>query len=75
MPKEKNKKYTPLFLYKNSPFYQYCKNANVMKLLEYFNDPEDCTPKFWNQLARMGRAGVPLKINKFFLDYVKFLWK
>ncbi|CAI2190875.1 17376_t:CDS:2, partial [Funneliformis geosporum] len=48
MPKEKNKKYTSLVLYKNSPFYQYCKNANVMELLEYFNDPEDCTPKFWN---------------------------
>ncbi|CAB4491852.1 unnamed protein product [Rhizophagus irregularis] len=56
IPKEKNQKYTPLILYKNSPFYQYCKNANVMELLGYFNDPEDCTPKFWNQLARMGRA-------------------
>ncbi len=29
-----------------------------MELLGYFNDPEDCTPKFWNQLARMGRAGA-----------------
>ncbi|CAB4419112.1 unnamed protein product [Rhizophagus irregularis] len=58
IPKEKNQKYTPLILYKNSPFYQYCKNANVMELLRYFNDPEDCTPKFWNQLARMGRAGA-----------------
>ncbi|CAB5356981.1 unnamed protein product [Rhizophagus irregularis] len=56
IPKEKNRKYTPLILYKNSPFYQYCKNANVMELLGYFNDPEDCTPKFWNQLARMGRS-------------------
>ncbi|CAG8480208.1 728_t:CDS:2 [Funneliformis caledonium] len=27
-----------------------------MKLLEYFNDPKDCTPKFWNQLVRIGRA-------------------
>ncbi|CAI2190635.1 18400_t:CDS:2, partial [Funneliformis geosporum] len=44
MPKEKNKKYTSLVLYKNSPFYQYCKNANVMELLEYFNDPEDLPP-------------------------------
>ncbi|CAG8722407.1 9807_t:CDS:2, partial [Funneliformis mosseae] len=43
---------------KNSPFYQYCKNANIMELLEYFNDPEDCTPKFWNQLARMRRASA-----------------
>ncbi|CAB5205916.1 unnamed protein product [Rhizophagus irregularis] len=46
IPKEKNRKYTPLILYKNSPFYQYCKNANVMELLGYFNNPEDCTPKF-----------------------------
>ncbi len=29
-----------------------------MELLGYFNDPEDCTPKFWNQLARIGRAGA-----------------
>ncbi|CAB5393436.1 unnamed protein product [Rhizophagus irregularis] len=33
IPKEKNRKYTPLILYKNFPFYQYCKNANVIELL------------------------------------------
>ncbi|CAB5208548.1 unnamed protein product [Rhizophagus irregularis] len=58
IPKKKNRKHTPLILYNNSPFYQYCKNANVIELLGYFNDPEDCTPKFWNQLARMERAGA-----------------
>ncbi|CAG8622573.1 6683_t:CDS:2, partial [Funneliformis mosseae] len=47
-----------VFLYKNSLFYQYCKNANIMELLGYFNDPEDCIPKFWNQLARIGRVGA-----------------
>ncbi|CAB4385781.1 unnamed protein product [Rhizophagus irregularis] len=61
IPKEKNRKYTPLILYKNFPFYQYCKNANVIELLGYFNDPEDCTPKFWDQLARMGRAGRTIR--------------
>ncbi|CAB5211277.1 unnamed protein product [Rhizophagus irregularis] len=63
IPKEKNQKYTPLILYKNSPFYQYCKNANVMELLGYFNDPEDCTPKFWNQLARMDELEEQLEIS------------
>ena len=29
-----------------------------MELLGYFNDPEDYTPKFWNQLAIMGHAGA-----------------
>ncbi|KAF0421098.1 hypothetical protein F8M41_006833 [Gigaspora margarita] len=33
IPEEKNQKYTPIVLYKNSPFYQYCKNANIIELL------------------------------------------
>ncbi|CAG8649425.1 16588_t:CDS:2, partial [Gigaspora rosea] len=65
IPEEKNQKYTPMVLYKNSPFYQYCKNANIMELLGYFNDPEDCTPKFWNQLSKMGRSGA-FKDNQIF---------
>ena len=54
-----------------------------MELLGYFNDLEDCTPKFWNQLARMGQAGAFITVfkmvyamsiikKKIFFDYFKF---